>query len=87
MASIIIIFAQVLNDPTAANKYLQKLNIKQNLAPNEIIFINYCGICIFHKKYNCSFRSFFQNFSIQKMCYKFKKKLLFQYAKQIMDYI
>ncbi len=83
MASIIIIFAQVLNDPTAANKYLQKLNIKQNLAPNEIIL--YISIIVasvfFIKNIIAVLEAFFQNFSIQKMCYKFKKKLLFQYAK------
>ena len=61
----------------------KKLNIKQNLAPNEIIL--YISIIVasvfFIKNIIAVLEAFFQNFSIQKMCYKFKKKLLFQYAK------
>ncbi len=83
MASIIIIFAQVLNDPSAGNKYLQKYNIFQNLPPNEmILYISIVvGIVFLIKNVFAALEAFFQNFSIQKMCYKFKKKLLFQYAK------
>lgn len=83
MASIIIVFAQVLNDPSAGNKYLQKHNTMQNLSPNEIVLYLsiIVGIVFLIKNVFTALEAFFQNFSIQKMCYRFKKKLLFQYAK------
>ena len=81
-ASIIVIFAQVLNEPSAGHKYLHKIGFIEKLSPGQTIFYLsiVVGVVYLIKNSIASFEVFFQNFSIQKMCYDFKNKLLHRYA-------
>ncbi len=82
-ASIIVVFAQVLNAPEAGLKYLGKIGFASDLPPGRVVF--YIAIIVgavyFIKNLIAAAEVFFQNFSIQKMNYRFKTKLLHRYAK------
>jgi ATP-binding cassette subfamily C protein len=81
-ASIIVIFAQVLNAPELGQKYLSKFGFSDSLAPGRIVLIVAiaCGVIYFIKNCIAAIEVFYQNFSIQKMNYDFKNKLLNRYA-------
>ncbi len=81
-ASVIVVFAQVLNDPSMGQNYLQKAGITKSLSSGEIVFYVAItvGIIYLIKNLVAAVEVFFQNFSIQNMCYEFKNKLLHRYA-------
>lgn len=81
-ASVIVVFAQVLNDPSVGQRYFQKFGITENLSSGKVVFYVaiVVGIIYLVKNLVASVEVFFQNFSIQKMCYEFKNKLLNLYA-------
>ena len=81
-ASTIIMFAQVLIDPLVGQKYFQKIGITESLSSGQIVLYVAVavGIIFLIKNLIAAFEVFFQNFSIQRMCYEFKNKLLHSYA-------
>jgi len=81
-ATIIVIFAQVLNQPATGQKYLSKLGLGHALAPNRIVFYLalMVGIIYLIKNIVAAVEVFHQNLTIQKMNYRFKDKLLHRYA-------
>lgn len=85
-ASVIAVFAQVLNDPDAGVRYLKKVGITGNLSPSKAVFYIAlaCGGVYLVKNLIAAIEVFFQNFTIQRMCYTFKNKLLNRFAE--MDY-
>lgn len=81
-ASLIVIFAQVLNEPNEGMYYLKKLGIHGNLSHGRMIFYIAIavGVIYLFKNLIASIEVFYQNFTIQKMNYLFKNKLLYKYA-------
>ncbi len=81
-ATIIVIFAQVLNQPEIGIHYLNVVGFKENLTPNHVILYIAVifGIVYLIKNIVAAIETFYQNFSIQKMCYHFKNKILQRYA-------
>ena len=81
-ASVIVIFAQVLNQPEVGQKYLNKLGFPSCLTPGRIVL--YVAIIVgsiyLVKNLVAAAEIFYQNFTIQKMNYHFKRKLLNRYA-------
>lgn len=81
-ASVIVVFAQVLNAPETGLKYLGKIGFPSDLSPGRVVF--YIAIIVgavyLIKNLMAAAEVFFQNFSIQKMNYHFKNKLLYRYA-------
>ncbi|MEI8321153.1 MAG: ABC transporter ATP-binding protein [Alphaproteobacteria bacterium] len=85
-ASVIVIFAQVLNDPLVGQKYFAKLGITAEISPQRTIFyiaLTFGAIYLI-KNIIAAAEIFYQNFAIQKMNYEFKSRLLNKYAE--MDY-
>lgn len=82
-AFVIVVFAQVLNDPSTGQKYFLKFGITENPSPGKTVFYVAItvGVIYLFKNVIAALEVFFQNFSIQKMCYEFKNKLLHRYAK------
>ncbi|HJN37488.1 MAG TPA: ABC transporter ATP-binding protein [Gammaproteobacteria bacterium] len=82
-ASIIVIFAQILNDPASGKRYFNYLGITQTLSPGKMVFYAAVifGLIYLFKNIVAAAEVFFQNFSIQRMCYTFKNKLLERYSK------
>lgn len=85
-ASVIVVFAQALNDPQAVQKYIDLLGFKCNFSPARIVFYTAiaCGVVYFIKNFIAACEVFYQNFLIQKMNYQFKNQLLYRYA--VADY-
>ncbi|MAP24498.1 MAG: ABC transporter ATP-binding protein [Rickettsiales bacterium] len=81
-ASIIVIFAQVLTDPSVGNAYMVRIGFSGSLSPARVVFYFslMVGVVYLIKNIIAGIEVFFQNFSIQKMSYEFKKKLLYKYA-------
>ena len=81
-ASVIVVFAQVLTKPDIGQKYLSKVGIEKQLSPGSIIFYMaiFVGSIFLIKNCVAAGEVFYQNFSIQKMNYHFKNKLLHRYA-------
>jgi ATP-binding cassette, subfamily B, bacterial PglK len=81
-ASTIVIFAQVLNQPEIGIKYLKKVGFVGNFSPGHTVFYIAIAVGIIYliKNIVAAAEVFFQNFSIQKMNYTFKGKLLSHYA-------
>lgn len=81
-AFVIVVFAQVLNAPETGLKYLNKIGFASDLSPGRVVF--YIAIIVgavyLIKNLIAAAEVFFQNFSIQKMNYHFKNKLLHRYA-------
>lgn len=81
-ASVIVVFAQVLNAPETGLKYLGKIGFPSDLSPGRVVF--YIAIIVgavyLIKNLIAAAEVFFQNFSIQKMSYHFKNKILQRYA-------
>jgi len=81
-ASLIVVFAQVLSKPEFGQRYLFKLGITETVSSERTIFymaIAFGGI-YFIKNIWAAAEVFYQNFSIQKMCYRFKTKLLYRFT-------
>lgn len=80
-ASLIVVFAQVLNQPEIGTSYLNKLGFDSQLSSGRVIlyFAIAVGAVYFIKNLFATIEIFVQNFSIQKMCYEFKEKLLNKY--------
>ncbi|MEN8237074.1 MAG: ABC transporter ATP-binding protein [Pseudomonadota bacterium] len=85
-ASVVAVFAQVLNDPEAGVRYLKKVGITGELSPSSAVFYITiaCGLIYLVKNLFAAIEVFFQNFTIQRMSYNFKNKLLHRFAE--MDY-
>ncbi|MBX3486357.1 MAG: ABC transporter ATP-binding protein [Candidatus Paracaedibacteraceae bacterium] len=80
-ASLIVVFAQVLNQPEVGSHYLSKLRFDPHLSSSRIIlyFAIAVGMIYLIKNTFAAIEIFFQNFSIQRMSYSFKSKLLNKY--------
>lgn len=81
-ATVIVIFAQVLNQPEVGKKYIAKLGFDCDLSPGSAVFYVAItvGILYFLKNLLAGVEAFHQNFTIQKMGYHFKNRLLNIYA-------
>ncbi len=81
-ASVIVLFAQVLNQPEVGLKYLKKLGIENNTAHGNVIiyFAITVGVVYLVKNTIAAFEAFYQNYSIQKMNYNLKNILLGHYS-------
>lgn len=81
-ASVIVIFAQVLNQPETGQKYLRMMGLGADLSPGRIVFhiAIFVGVVYSVKNLIATAEVFYQNFSIQKMNYHFKNKLLHRYG-------
>jgi ATP-binding cassette subfamily C protein len=84
-AVMVMIFAQILNKPQIGMPYFEKLGF-ENISASRMIFYMaiLVGVTFFVKSSLALLESFYQNFSVQKMNYSFKKKLLKRYSD--MDY-
>jgi len=82
-ASVIVVFAQVLNQPEIGHRYFAKLGITAELSSGRIVLYvaMAVGVVFLLKNLIAGIEVFYQNFSIQKMNYHFKNKLLYRYAK------
>lgn len=85
-ATVIVIFAQILNQPEIGQKYLVKYGWDGAVAHGRLVFYSALtvGGIYFIKNLFSVLEIFYQNFSIQKMNYEFKSKMLHRYAQ--MDY-
>lgn len=81
-ASVIVLLAQILNQPEQGITYITKLGFSSELPPGKIVLYTsiLVGIVYLVKNIFAAIEVFFQNFSIQKMNYQFKNKLLNRYA-------
>ena len=81
-ASVIVVFAQVLNQPDIGQKYLCMFGFSDALTPGRIVLCIavIVGIIYLIKNLVAAAEVFYQNFTIQKMNYLFKEKLLYRYA-------
>lgn len=79
---VIVIFAQVLNQPEVGRKYLSKAGFDPNISSARIVL--YISLIVggvyLIKNLVATAEIFYQNFSIQKMCHNFKNRLLYRYA-------
>lgn len=82
ITAVIVILAQVLNQPEIGQKYLSKIGMKADLSAGGIVFYiaAIVGAIYIIKNIIGTLEVFYQNFSIQKMNYHFKNKLLRRYA-------
>jgi len=82
-ASVIVVFAQVLNQPEVGQKYLSMAGFNtQLLSQSKMVFYLaiMVGIIYLVKNIVAALEVFYQNFTIQKINYCFKNKLLHRYA-------
>jgi len=87
-AGFVVIFAQVINNPEVSLKYLKFIGI-ENSIPRKFLIL-YTGIAfgvVYLIKNIISIgETFYQNFSIQRMNYLFKQKMLRKYAQADYSY-
>ena len=81
-ASVIVVFAQVLNQPEMGQKYMAMAGFSADLSPGRTVLCIaiLVGIIYLIKNVIAAAEVFYQNFSIQRMNYHFKNKLLNRYA-------
>jgi len=81
-ALVIVVFAQVLNQPESGQKYMIMVGLEKDLSAGRVVFFMAiaCGIIYLIKNIVSAAEVFYQNFTIQKMHYHFKNKLLYRYA-------
>lgn len=81
-AGTLILLAKAINDPNYISEFISKIFSGSELSSTTHIMIvsSLVGIIYLIKNIIASFEVFFQNFSIQKMCYIFKNKLLSRYT-------
>ena len=79
---VIVVFAQTLNQPGTGQKYLSKLGFDAGLSQGRIVswIAIIVGTIYLAKNLFAAAEVFYQNFSIQKMNYHYKNKLLHRYA-------
>lgn len=82
-ASLIVVFAQILNTPETGLRYLGKIGLANDLSANRSLFYFaiLVGAVYLIKNLVAAAEVFYQSFAIQKMNYNFKNKLLHRYAK------
>ncbi|NRA90484.1 MAG: ABC transporter ATP-binding protein, partial [Simkaniaceae bacterium] len=75
-ASMIVIFASSMTDPQSSLKYLSYLGIKGDVSSGRIIFYIAIsvGVTYLVKNIFSAAEVFFQNFTVQRMNYRFKNK-------------
>jgi len=85
-ASVIVIFVQTLNQPAEGKKYMAKWGFDTAISSGRTIFYMALafGIIYLIKNLFAIAEVFYQNFSIQRMSYHFRNKLLKQFSE--MDY-
>jgi ATP-binding cassette subfamily C protein len=81
-ASVIVVFAQVLNQPEIGQKYMSRFGLGETLSPGRTILYMAIifGTIYLVKNLVATLEVFYQNFSIQKMGYHFKNKLLHRFS-------
>ncbi|PCI35392.1 MAG: ABC transporter ATP-binding protein, partial [Thiotrichales bacterium] len=81
-ASVIVVFAQVLTNPVVGIDYFRKVGIIADIPANMTVFYLalLCGVVYLVKNIIAATEIFYQNITIQRMCYNFKNKLLQRYA-------
>lgn len=81
-ASLIMVFAQVLSGPEFGQKWLLTFGITESYSQGRLIFYFAIavGMVFLLKNIVAAAEAFYQNISIQSMCYEFKNKLLKTYA-------
>lgn len=81
-ASVIVIFAQVLNQPELGQTYLSKIGYTEALSPGRTVFYLAFIVGGFYiiKNIVAAGELFFQNIALQKMNYRFKQRMLQRYA-------
>lgn len=81
-ATVIVVLAQVLNQPEVGAKYIAKLGITDVLSSGRMVFYMAITVGIIYvvKNLIAGAEAFYQNFAIQKMGYHFKNRLLNLYA-------
>jgi ATP-binding cassette, subfamily B, bacterial PglK len=87
-ASTIVVLAQVINQPDIGLKYLSLVNLNWDLKPDQIIMYVaiVSGLVYVLKNLVATAEVFYQNFTIQRMNYQFKGKLLQRYAQADYSY-
>ena len=81
-AFIVVVFAQVLHSPEIGQVYSDRFLGYVLPAGKTVLLISVVmGIVYFVKNMFAAAEVFFQNFSIQRMNYRFKSKLLYRYAR------
>lgn len=85
-ASVIVGFAQVINNPETGVNYLSRIGVDPDIKPMMAVFwfAVLVGVVYLVKNMVAAGEVFFQNFSIQKMNYNFKNRMLSRYTD--MDY-
>ncbi|MCE2715742.1 MAG: ABC transporter ATP-binding protein [Pseudomonadota bacterium] len=85
-ASIIVVFVQVLNQPELGEKYLAMIGLADDLSAQRSVFYLAISVGVLYliKNIIAAVEAFYQNFSVQKMNYQFKGRLLERYAE--LDY-
>lgn len=85
-ASVVVIFASSMTDPKSALKYLKYLGVEGDISSGRIIFYIAISVGVIYlvKNIVAAAEVFFQNFTVQRMNYRFKNKLLHKYSE--MDY-
>lgn len=84
-ATVIIIFAQILNDPDVGVTYFAKYGVPGLTTGRAIVYTALIvGVVYLIKNIIAAMEIFFQNFSVQKMSYNFKVRMLSLYSN--MDY-
>ena len=81
-ASVIVIFAQVLNQPELGQTYFSKIGYTEALSPGRTVFYLAFIVGGFYiiKNIVAAGELFFQNIALQKMNYRFKQRMLQRYA-------
>jgi ATP-binding cassette subfamily C protein len=81
-ASVVVVFGQVLTNPSVGVEYLGRLGVHDVPAHGQVIitFAILCGLVYLVKNIIAGCEVFFQSFNIQSMNYHFKNKLLGRYA-------
>ncbi|MBM3632202.1 MAG: ABC transporter ATP-binding protein [Alphaproteobacteria bacterium] len=81
-ASIVVIFAQILNQPELGQKYMSMIGVQGTVSPGRTIFYVAIafGLVYLIKNLIATLEVFYQSFTIQKLSYRFKNKLLYRFA-------
>ncbi|MDR1475311.1 MAG: ABC transporter ATP-binding protein/permease, partial [Holosporales bacterium] len=81
-ASAVVIFAQVISQPESGQKYIRMFGVNQDISPNRIVFYIAIalGIIFLVKNIVVAGEIFYQNFTIQRIGYRFKNKMLAKYS-------
>ncbi len=81
-ASVIVVLAQVLNQPEVGQKYLSLLGMGPDLSQSRIILYMAVSVGFIYvlKNILAGLESFYQNMAIQRINYQFKNRILERYA-------